>query len=464
MASRQAAQLRTSGELKDRVRERYPACSRCTERKPLRAYGPVQHGSVCSAALETDVGAGTALRATIIDVWLPASADELAGALAARSVQESHSVDFKREFAPGNAANSGMAVDLACFAVDGGVIYVGVDEDPSPPALAPFPLSGLVERIEQIARSGVIDPPLDVVIKELETGPGVGAVMIVIPPSPFAPHQVDGKYRGRGGVTNSVLSDGEVRRVIDSRRQGRERGRAGLDELVASDPLSGQLEQQIPRLFVSARPGVHQAGRLLDALPSGNIEHWIRGTLLSNNGPLIRELRPRFGMDFIGGMNINRRADGWGVAIGTAGQPMGSGTAAFIGKGALDLEISEDGDVALYCCDISDMQAQVAVWDETVNGLVMRAVLVAGAVSTAVGYLGEWDIGVELADVKRSVSGSEKARYNQFLVSYSDERYRRLITTSAITLTSDPPRIVDMLMGAFNRAMSGGRVAIPSAP
>lgn len=63
---------------------------------------------------------------------------------------------------PGKGANKELAKDLAQFAIDGGVLVIGVDDnDKSPPKLIPVDLDGRKERVDQAARS-IPDPPMHV--------------------------------------------------------------------------------------------------------------------------------------------------------------------------------------------------------------------------------------------------------------------------------------------------------------
>lgn len=149
--------------------------------------------------------------------WVPGSKEELATALKEGLLKESHHIDLKREPGVGKAANKSMAVDMASLAVDGGVLVYGADERSG--ELSPFDLSGFRERVDQVARS-LIDEPLSVRIEELPSAehPGQGCVLVVVPESPSAPHMVDGRYRGRGDTTNIILSDAEVVRLHERRR------------------------------------------------------------------------------------------------------------------------------------------------------------------------------------------------------------------------------------------------------
>jgi hypothetical protein len=64
---------------------------------------------------------------------------------------------------PGRGANKELAKDLAQFAIDGGVLVIGVDDNDKAiaPKLTPVDLNGLKERVDQVARS-IPDPPMHV--------------------------------------------------------------------------------------------------------------------------------------------------------------------------------------------------------------------------------------------------------------------------------------------------------------
>lgn len=77
--------------------------------------------------------------------------------------------------------------------------------------IAPQPLNGLAEQIEQIARTNC-DPPLAVISRAIPTtaDPAVGFLVVHVPPSSSAPHMVEGRYIGRGDKTKHYLADAEV--------------------------------------------------------------------------------------------------------------------------------------------------------------------------------------------------------------------------------------------------------------
>jgi Putative DNA-binding domain len=141
--------------------------------------------------------------------WLPDTEDRLREMLDHGLLSERHTVDFKEQLDSGKGANKEHARDLAQFGPDGGVLIVGVNDDGQ---LTPIQLAGQRERIDQIART-IPDPPMHVRIEEIPAAgqPAKGYLLVVVAPSPDAPHQVDGRYYGRGDTTKHVLSDAESR-------------------------------------------------------------------------------------------------------------------------------------------------------------------------------------------------------------------------------------------------------------
>jgi len=111
-------------------------------------------------------------------------------------------------------SNAELARDLASLAVDGGLLLIGVDEDDLGRAkdIVGTALAGLPERIDSIARSRV-DPPLVVLSHpaiEDPDRPGVGRLLVEVPPSARAPHLVDHIYYGRGDGAKTRFFDVQV--------------------------------------------------------------------------------------------------------------------------------------------------------------------------------------------------------------------------------------------------------------
>ena len=171
-------------------------------------------------------------------LWNPTSEDELRRASDDGLLIEDHHLDLKREVGKSASSNRDLAKDIAAFALDGGMILLGVDEDNSPPSLHPIDLQGLPERVEQIAGMRV-DEGVEISTVSIPSTaePARGYLVVHIPASPRAPHMVEGKYYGRGDKANRILSHAEVLRLherqLASQRDIVAAAREILGELVA---------------------------------------------------------------------------------------------------------------------------------------------------------------------------------------------------------------------------------------
>lgn len=120
-------------------------------------------------------------------MWVPASADEVEAAIAARRLEETHTFDAKA--IPGR--NRDIAIDVRAMTPDGGSLLYGVaeDDDGRPTVPAPFALAGERERIDQIVATSIVEVPV-VSIRELPSAshPSVGYIAVAVPQSARAPH------------------------------------------------------------------------------------------------------------------------------------------------------------------------------------------------------------------------------------------------------------------------------------
>jgi hypothetical protein len=205
-------------------------------------------------------------------VWVPTTADELELAVNAGTLEEGPHLDGKESLP---RRNDELAKDVAAMTADGGVIILGVGEDKHGrlTRLEPIDTAGVAERIDQIVSSSISDTPhVEVRVLPTTADPARGYVAIVVPPSPLAPHQVtvggDLRYYGRGATGNKKLTEAEVARLYERRRQW-ERSRAELIERELANPLLPPIAG-FAYLFAVARP-VATDGRLLE-LASGDNE------------------------------------------------------------------------------------------------------------------------------------------------------------------------------------------------
>ena len=152
-------------------------------------------------------------------LWTPQDEQALLAAANNGLLEEGHFLDIKRELASGKSANTEAAKDIASFAIDGGVIIYGVDEQQNSvqPVLAPISLVGLSERIELIARTRINEPISVRTTPVPSATSGLGYLVVHVPKSPCAPHMVDGKYYGRDEKTKKVLQNQEVMLLLERR-------------------------------------------------------------------------------------------------------------------------------------------------------------------------------------------------------------------------------------------------------
>ncbi len=167
-------------------------------------------------------------------MWIPDSAAEIEAAARSANLRETASFDGK-EALPPSSKNRDVATDVAAMTTEGGVIVYGLGEDDNKrlTILAPFDLAGAAERVDQIVQTSIMEVPF------IETRPlytdadsGIGYLVVVVPQSARAPHQVvvsdDRRFYGRGATGNRRLPEGEIARLYQ-RRQNWEQDR---DELL----------------------------------------------------------------------------------------------------------------------------------------------------------------------------------------------------------------------------------------
>jgi hypothetical protein len=378
-------------------------------------------------------------------------------------LEEDHHTELKREIPSGKGANKELGRDLASLAVDGGVLYVGVDEgvEGQPPSLHAVELPGLPERVDQVARS-VIKPPLGLAVRTIATSasPGHGYVVVTVPPSGDAPHMVDGRYWGRGARTKESLADAQVRDILERRSRARDAALAGLRALVDRDPTPPQLRQQA-HLFVLARPMFGPSDMLLRAFGDDSAAMWLTSQILQGT-PLAE---PSKGSPDLGSTatTVSRRARGWAIhtyEIGISRQLQAlRDDAAPTESGLLDVEFDEDGTVQLFCGRASDgRNGARVVLDQLVIGLTKRVFRCAQVVADAAGYRGPWLLGLAVTNLRGAVSRHLTRSFTGIATAYSESDYFQTIEASYDELTANVDELVRRVYGRLDRALTGGRL------
>lgn len=210
--------------------------------------------------------------------WRPADIVDLQRALDDGLFAERRHVEAKQEIPRPEGAkrrrttNAETARDLASLAVDGGRLIVGVAEDDSgqPTRLHPVELAGLAERLDAIARS-LIDPPLAISYQIVACDDDAlhGCLLVDVPPSPLAPHMVDGRYWGRSDKGKQQLGDGEVERLVRRRSHWERDASTLLDAEFGRAPVRRD-DAVNGHLFVVAEPVAPRIDALAGLLGADN--------------------------------------------------------------------------------------------------------------------------------------------------------------------------------------------------
>jgi hypothetical protein len=281
-------------------------------------------------------------------------------------------------------------------------------------------LAGLRERIDQVARD-LIDEPLHVRVDTIPTAdPAKGYLLVTVPPSPTAPHQVDGRYYGCGDTTKHVLPDAQVQRLHQLALLRQRDAEELLDAEVARDPTSPEHWRQHAHLFLVAQPVIEQPNRLERMLGADGPKGWhdfLHGQVRSGAAGV--PLHPSWTPDIPSISNVGRRARGWALSSDwiqphraaslEAGRP-----STDVEPRLLDLEINEDGGVRLFCARASDSretnigQSEFAI-EAVILGLTKGVVLIAGVIAATTRYLGSWDFGIAITRLR----GCQSARLRQ---------------------------------------------------
>lgn len=387
--------------------------------------------------------------------WEPSTEDDLTAALDGGLLEETHWVELKEKLDTGKGANKELARDLASFAIHGGTLIVGVAELQSRLVLSPQPLSGLPERVEQVAHT-VPDPPLHVRCHPIQKDSGeLGYLIISIPPSPHAPHMVDGRYIGRGDKTKRVLPDPEVRALHAQLRASENEVYELLDWHINRDPIPNA---DHAHLYIVAQP---QPGRpdLLRDVVSGS--GWQQRLLVLRNAALQPELLQPCGLQPIppnlAEADFQRhRQDG--KALTNSGLEDGREPSKPQRRSGniIELEVSESGQLRMYCSRLSDQVSQDgkthALLDELAVLLVRQLIAVVVAASEQIGYLGTWGFGVAGTGMR----GMHSAVWLGNMWDgppYTEDGFKRVTIATYGDLTQSPGMVADALVGHLTRAL-----------
>ncbi|WP_094361240.1 AlbA family DNA-binding domain-containing protein [Mycobacterium marinum] len=367
-------------------------------------------------------------------------------------LEENHWLDLKRELRSGNAANKDLAKDIAAFALDGGTILIGVDEDTSPPSLWPVPLEGLAERIEQIARMRVDEAvQIRTTIINSTSNTGHGYLAVHVPQSVRAPHMADGRYYGRGDKTNRVLPNTEVVRLLDrrlaDRRDRRAEARSIRTEIVGDDA---------PLLVIVADP----LGAREDLLVSLTEASRWQETVLQLVHSVIDDDQRTYAPTLAEASGFARRPGGVALTTGMYNGQRFAGS-----DSAAEIVLHESGRLILAserAVTTLSFQGRVfppppdatVVLEALIIGHVSLLARLAAAVSHRWGYTGSWRFALSMNGLRDSTSWiiADKGFGDKGPI-YTEDLYERATEASLSDLDENPDQVVAALTAPLLRSL-----------
>jgi hypothetical protein len=396
---------------------------------------------------------------------MPTDEQELLASFNAGLLAEKNWCELKSDLGSSRGANAELARDLASFAVYGGTLIIGVDEKQAAGSpLTPVDLSAVTpERIEQVAAFKV-DPPLtiDCTVIAAPSHRGAGYVLVHVPVSPLAPHQVDGKYMGRGDKTKRHLSDAEVASLMRLRQQASDLAQRSLETFVSADPIYEQPRRA--HLFLLSKPARHDAEMLRPLMEDRGRQIKVSEILARIQAtPAIQALNPVTEFRFIPQLlsDSTSTADGFKMAPSEL-----SAEPDRRERWAMELEICEDGALRYYDACVSSRyewtgdQRRGALYISQIMTTCRQFLALAAELSSSFGFAGTWQIGTALTGLQGLLALPLPRSIPIFSpATYTKNSY--LQTTGAATreLQEHPGRVAERLLGRLYRSLASGMPA-----
>lgn len=390
--------------------------------------------------------------------WRPTTEAEILDAITTGDLHEHHGLDVKREIGDSNSPRRETARDLASFAIDGGALLIGVDEDKQSKTFSPAPLAlaNEPERIEQIAATRV-DPPLFVQVREIpcENKDGRGYLWVDIPPSPQAPHMVGGEYWGRIERTKGRLTDAQVVRLHSQRRPVHAQVMEYVDEEIHRDPTNA-LTATEGHLYLVAWPMSAQPEAALPVLRDREMMT-IHRLINSAEAELSSALRPLAPSPTYATLF---RARSEGLAMTSLA---GEGSARSLGetkeRGMVDFEFREDGGIRVLVGRMTGTEGSTrSIYDGMALAYAHRVIRWAREYGSAFGYNGQWAFGLAAGGLK-DLASSVFQRYSVLArpTFYDADWFRSSTVATSQELDAQPWEVAGRLVGKLLRGLTTDR-------
>lgn len=389
-------------------------------------------------------------------MWIPANVDEIEAAIAAARLEETATFDGKEAIPVKNAET---AKDIAAMATAGGTILYGVGEDENGHLTkrAPIELAGAGDRIGQVVATSISEVP-HIEIHEYPTvvDPARGFLLVVVPQSARAPHQVtvgkDHRFYGRGAKANLPLGEAEIARLYAQRQLWATDRLAILSGYVANPPVEPKKGYSYVHAYV--RP-LLSGQRLLDrAAGEQSGDRWLLDLLVRASGSV--ELTLHVDPSFSGGSLDWQRlgADAWRLSkwpVAYYGDSFWTDAPDTL----LEVTVHSDGSAHMFCGRgaYEDHDPRL-ILEATIAASVGSFVAMMNAVYKAAGFAGHVDVGIAVTNLLGAGSARMQGGYPPRR--YGQDSFSETARWAAAEL-GNPEERTRELAGRFFEASSGIR-------
>jgi hypothetical protein len=385
--------------------------------------------------------------------WAPTTEQQIVDAINTGDLRENRYLDVKREIGTTDGSRRETARDIASFAIDGGVLLIGIEEQDGTFKPSPVLLAGEAERIEQIATNRV-EPPVFLTVREIpsDSDPQTGYIWIEIPPSPLAPHMVGGVYWGRIDRTKGRLTDAQVVRLHSRRESLEERIQAILTAEMNRDPVPTD-ERKEGHLYLVGWPISARQDAALDVLQKR--DHQAMYSLIQSGEAELSDRSREFSPAPSYASTLRRRAEG--LALTTLGLESSGRLLEETGEEGtmVDIEFREDGGIRVLMGRMTDTwDGSQIICDGLAVAYARRLVRWATEYGDAFGYPGQWGLGLAasgLEDLSSSVFKSQMMVRRASI--YDLDLYRAVTTATGQEMKAEPWAVAQRLVGKLLRGL-----------
>ena len=390
-------------------------------------------------------------------MWVPADSKEIQRAARDGELHETATFDAKADL-PAPKRNIDLAVDVAAMSTDGGMLLYGVGEDGDGNLTLPNPieLAGVAERIDQIVSNSISEVPrIETRVLALEDDSSRGYVVVVVPQSPRAPHQVtvggDLRFYARGAKGNRRLTEGDVARLYERRQSWAVDREVILAEAVQHAPVPPM--ENHGYLHAYARPVALDQGMLETAMETIGREQMHQHLL-----GVVHETRlsGTYAPSLTRASYWRRQgADAW--RLSSLGDEQRTGLDDPTGLAELSLNI--DGRGHLFCgraTDVSPEGPRVLI-EVVIAGNLEAFFAIMGSIYRAAAYHGAVDVGVALTGLRGAHSAVLRGQH--FFddgVGYDAEAFTRTARVSPGELEVAPDLVQRLLRHFFEASAFEG--------